>query len=114
MITDAFPFLAPTAATVELTARLRQLADDLDRIRMGGTPSKTELAVAPLITEWKVALTPMGISLIGFASGHPALGSRRIVTSPLWVVDPDLRWARSMSRFYRLGERAFPAPANLH
>jgi hypothetical protein len=44
-----------------------------------------------------------GLALTGFVAGHPRLGAMAIVTSPLWVLDPELCWARTLSRFYRLG-----------
>jgi hypothetical protein len=95
--------LAPDAITPDLTARLRSLADDLDRIAAGEAPTATDLAQAPLLVDWRFMLTWAGVSLVGFAAGHPLRGSRHIATSPLWALDPDLRWARTLSRFYRLG-----------
>lgn len=40
--------------------------------------------------------------LAGEVSGHPQLHGS-ITTSALIVLDPGLTWARTMSRFYRLG-----------
>jgi hypothetical protein len=51
-------------------------------------------------------LTPAGVRLIGEVSDHPLLGDRPAITSPLWAADPDGRWIRTTSRFYRLGEPA--------
>jgi hypothetical protein len=99
---DAF---TPSAITPDLAARLRRLADDLDRIAIGGAPTPADLEGAPLLVDWRLTFTLHGLSLTGFAAGHPLLGSKNIVTSPLWVVDHDLRWARTLSRFYRLGVR---------
>jgi Family of unknown function (DUF6634) len=98
--------LAPCAITPELTRRRRRLADDLDRIAAGTAPPAAELAQAPLLVDWAFAVSLSGLSLTGFAAGHPLLGNRKIVTSPLWVLDPDLTWARTLSRFYRLGLHA--------
>jgi hypothetical protein len=95
--------LAPDAITPDLTARLRALADDLDRIAQGEAPTAADLATAPLLVDWRFMLTWAGAGLVGFAAGHPLRGSRHIATSPLWVLDPALRWARTLSRFYRLG-----------
>jgi hypothetical protein len=61
------------------------------------------LAPAPLLVDWRFMLTWAGVSLAGFVAGHPLRGSRHIATSPLWVLDPDLGWARTLSRFYKLG-----------
>jgi hypothetical protein len=95
--------LAPDAITPDLTARLRALADDLDRIAAGHAPTPVDLAQAPLLVDWKLMLSWSGLCLVGFAAGHPLLGAKTIATSPLWVLDPALRWARTLSRFYKLG-----------
>lgn len=98
--------LAPDAITPDLTARLRRLADDLDRVAAKRAPTPAELKQAPLLVDWRILMTFRGLCFVGFAAGHPLLGSKQIVTSPLWVLDPDLRWARTLSRFYRLGAPA--------
>jgi hypothetical protein len=95
--------LAPDAITPDLTARLRSLADDLDRIAQGDAPTAADLAQAPLLVDWKLMLGWSGLCLIGFVAGHPLLGAKTIATSPVWTLDPALRWARTLSRFYRLG-----------
>jgi Family of unknown function (DUF6634) len=104
--------LSPDAVTPSLTAKLRHLANDLDRIADKAAPAAAELLQAPLLVDWRLALGLSGLALTGFAAGHPLLGSKKIVTSPLWVLDPQLRWARTLSRFYRLGvpaDGAIPA-----
>jgi hypothetical protein len=98
--------LAPDAITPDLTARLRSLADDLDRIAASNAPTPADLARAPLLVDWRFMLSWAGVGLAGFVAGHPLRGSRHIATSPLWVLDPDLRWCRTLSRFYRLGVSA--------
>ena len=95
--------LSPDAVTPALTAKLRSLAHDLDRIAVAAAPTAAELAKAPLLVDWRIVLSLSGLALTGFAAGHPLLGARAIVTSPLWVLDPELCWARTLSRFYRLG-----------
>jgi hypothetical protein len=95
--------LYPEALTPELMACLRRLADDLDRIAVGRAPTAADLNTAPLLVDWRMALTWNGLCLTGFAAGHPLLGSKQIVTSHLWALDPDRQWARTFSRFYRLG-----------
>lgn len=95
--------LAPAAITPALTASLRRLADDLDRIAAGTAPTPLDLHDAPLLVDWRFAISWSGLCLTGFAAGHPLLGSRAIATSHLWALDPQRRWARTFSRFYRLG-----------
>ena len=95
--------LAPDACTPEITGRLRRLADDLDRIAAGTAPTQTDLKTAPLLVDWQLATRLTGICLTGFVAGHPLLGNRKIVTSHLWALDPGYRWARTLSRFYKLG-----------
>lgn len=102
-MTSDLSALSPQAITSDLTRRLRRLADDLDRIASGTAPTASELKAAPLLVDWHLVLFLSGLSLAGFAAGHPLLGARKIVTSPLWVLAPDLTWARTLSRFYRLG-----------
>src|SRR6201982_1953280 len=81
--------LAPDAITPDLTARLRALADDLDRIAQGEAPTAADLAQAPLLVDWRFLPNWAGVGLVGFVAGHPLCGSRHIATSPLWVLDPD-------------------------
>lgn len=82
---------------------LRGLAADLDSIRANGAPDPDVLAVAPLLENWTPALTPIGLVLIGEVTGHPSCTGPLSRTSPIWIVAHDLSWARSLSRFYRLG-----------
>jgi hypothetical protein len=103
MLTRLFPFLNPAHITPDLSRRLRALADDCDRLELGRPVSPTLLQRAPLLEDWVPAVTPQGVQLIGQVTGHPLLGDRAIATSSVWFADPDGAWARSLSRFYRLG-----------
>lgn len=82
-------------------ASLRALADDLERLTMFSP--NAELDDAPVLEDWSLAIRPVPV-LTGFAIGHPRLGSRDVVTTEIFAIDED-RWARSMSRFYRLGSK---------
>lgn len=82
---------------------LWNLVTDLKAIRLGGGPSDTELANAPIMQNWFVArrLEPC---LSGNFSGHPRLHDGDFgVTSQLWFIDPRLKYVRTLSRYYRLG-----------
>ena len=103
MLTRLFPFLDPAHITPDLGRRLRALADDCDRLELGRPVSSLLLQKAPLLEDWAPAVTPQGVQLIGHVTGHPLLGDRPIATSPVWFADPNGAWARTLSRFYRLG-----------
>lgn len=108
MLTDSFPFLLPRHIERGLPSNLRRLADDLERICSGEAPTGAELANAPLIENWSVVLTPMGLRMDGFVSDHPLIGAGHTLISQLWASDANGRWVRTLSRFYRLGWSADP------
>jgi hypothetical protein len=71
-----------------------------------GPPCGTELKDAPLLDHWHEQKLFGASVLVGRVFGHPVLGSDRwIVTSELLARDPQGRWARTRSRWYRLGRR---------
>lgn len=108
MLTQLYPFLDPIHINADLVRRLRVLADDAARLQQARSVSAALLRSAPLIDEWLIAMTPGGLQLIGDITGHPHLGDRMAVTSPLWFADPEGRWVRTLSRFYRVGAPADP------
>ena len=83
-------------------ARVERLAADLDVIAQGELPSEQDLSSAPFIDAWTVAFRPVPC-LIGICGNHPRLNGPMVTTTDLWVFAPDLGWARTLSRFYRLG-----------
>jgi hypothetical protein len=103
MLTDDFPFLLPEHVGGDLPAKLRSLADDLDRVWVDVAPTAADLAAAPLIDGWRTALSPVGLRLVGYVTDHPLLGDRAAKTSQIWAADPAGQWIRTLSRFYRLG-----------
>ena len=102
MLTDDFPFLLSENIDGDLTARLRSLADDLDRVRVGSAPSLADLATAPMIAGWRTVLSPLGLRLVGTVTGHPLLGNRTALTTQVWAADSQGQWVRTLSRFYHL------------
>ncbi|MXQ10451.1 hypothetical protein [Microvirga makkahensis] len=87
-------------------ARLESLVSDLERLRDGGVPAAEEIAAAPIIDQWEVAMRSEA-ALIGLIQGHPRGLSmlRPSVTSGLWIIDPVRGYARTLSRIYALGLR---------
>ena len=93
----------------EITA-LRALADDLERILHGHYPSEHELNNSPAITNWQLSARRT-TCLTGTLVEHPRLGSLvpNGITSEVWLLDLDRNYARTFSRFYRLGQKATDA-----
>jgi hypothetical protein len=83
-------------------ARLESLLIDLKRIADGSGPTPDDLASAPLLDQYVVSMRSAPC-LIGRPSGHPILRGDVIATSELWAMAPERGWARTLSRFYRLG-----------
>jgi len=65
MLTDDFPFLLAERAAGDVTATLRRLADDLERLCDDASPGVAELEAAPLIVGWRTVLSPVGLRLVG-------------------------------------------------
>ncbi|WP_076860735.1 DUF6634 family protein [Bradyrhizobium mercantei] len=101
MLTSLFPFLDPAHISPNLSRRLRDLADDCDRLELRRSVSEL-LKQAPLLEDWVPVVTPRGVKLVGRVTGHPILGDGTAATSQLWFADPDGSWVRTLSRFYRL------------
>jgi len=95
----------------------RRLADDLERLLLNGNrPTASDLYNAPTIDCW-AHTTAASPALIGVLSGHPLIADGRIaVTSNLFALGPSASqpWARTWSRWYKLGDPAAPAqsPSN--
>jgi hypothetical protein len=105
MLTELFPFLDVRHIQADLPAKLRRLAADLEFLQQSDV-AEIALRQAPLIDQWVAVVTPVGLRLMGAVSGHPRLGDRQVMTSPLWAAASDGSWVRTTSRFYRLGEPA--------
>lgn len=85
--------------------KTEELLADLKRFTQKQFPTQEELEEAPLIDEY-VIVPRSAHALSGLVHEHPRLGTTSIMTTQLWVIAPSLGWARTWSRFYRLG---FPA-----
>jgi hypothetical protein len=86
-----------------LEDNLTNLLSDIREIRAGEMPPAKVLRDAPIIEQWSCGLIPAGC-IVGSVRGHPILGDRAHVhTSHLVLIDRENGWARTWSRYYRLG-----------
>lgn len=77
-------------------------------------PSALELDSAPELDLWRPQITVIGeLVLEGNVRDHPVLGDKAIITSPVIALDPDDRWARTVSRWYQLW-RHHPQEGDVH
>lgn len=86
--------------------QLRQLQDlvrDLEMIVSGGGPTKELLETAPFLDLWQLE-NRIEKGLAGYAAGHPILGDQYVHTSQVWALSQRGRWARTLTRWYRLGD----------
>ena len=86
-----------------MLSRLKALVADMEMVRDGA--SLHSLGVeAPVLEDWALAQR-RAPCLTGLSSGHPILTGegRPIVTSELWLLSSDRKWARTLSRWYKLG-----------
>ena len=98
------PIETPFWNIFALESALFALSHDIHELRAYGRPSQSSLSNAPRLENWCSAAL-FSPCLVGEVTGHPLLGDRpRIHTSQLMVMDAERGWARSWSRFYRLGE----------
>lgn len=87
--------------------RLSGLVADMQLVRQGASPEAMASGEAPILNRWVLAQRPVPC-LAGLSIGHPRLAgvNRAITTSDLWLMSEDRVWARTLSRWYRLGRPA--------
>lgn len=86
---------------MDLPIALEHLAYDLRSVQQGAGPTPEELAAAPLLLNGRLVSEP-AFALEGMVLDHPLLGTRRIRTSMIYLLDEERRWVRTLSRYYRL------------
>ncbi|MEP9396693.1 DUF6634 family protein [Mesorhizobium sp. KR2-14] len=86
--------------------RFQYLVDDLEKLARGKWPNIHENPGAPILEEWRLGVRTVPC-LEGLVTGHPKIpGARReITTSEIIAFSPQLGWARTLSRWYRLAPR---------
>ncbi|HWA80135.1 MAG TPA: DUF6634 family protein [Acetobacteraceae bacterium] len=90
----------------DLAEKVQGLAADLALIGNGEAPSRSDLLGAPVLQGWSEV--PFAATrLTGRGSGHPRLGNPdNLTTSMAVVINEPEGWARTLSRYYRLGRPA--------
>jgi hypothetical protein len=97
------PIETPFRNMIDLQNDLADLLRDVRDVRVHGRPTLSSLTSAPWLGDWSHAAL-FSPCLVGEVAGHPLLGDRpRVHTSQLIVFDAEGGWARTWSRFYRLG-----------
>jgi hypothetical protein len=109
MLTDAFPFLLPEHVGTDLPESLRSLAGDLERIRLCTAPRPDERAHAPLITDWRTVLSPLGLRLMGSVTDRHDLAS--VGRRPRRTMDPNVE--AFLSAWSRISRRRGPTAIGL-
>ena len=93
-------------AVTELARRIHALSRDLDLIRELKAPTIRDFANAPVLENWSVGRRSE-IALVGEVIGHPdIIDGHRSTTSGLYYLDPRAGYARTQSRWWRLGTPA--------
>jgi hypothetical protein len=99
--------MTETRTAKQLAAKLR---DDIAFYASGGVPSADELAAAPEISEWYIAIVdasrpPRRVMVVrGNFHGHPKIPAGAAgATSPVVWMDRNRIFVRTLNRLYRLG-----------
>ncbi|WP_367277105.1 DUF6634 family protein [Nitratireductor sp.] len=83
--------------------RLKTLVADMEAVQQRRM-QKALPEEAPILEQWAPTCRPAPC-LTGLSTGHPRLvgADRSIITSDLQLLSSDQTWARTTSRWYRLG-----------
>lgn len=86
-----------------LPEKIRLAFRDLDLLKSGWRPGSNVEAV-PLDNWFPVVHRGLDLPALAGEAEHPRIGNTLITTSPLLWISDDLRIARCLSRWYRLGQ----------
>ena len=89
----------------ELLKQLQSLVSDLEILEKKS--STLHLGSCVKIDRWALARRTVPC-LIGNVTGHPSLGNGATATSELFYIDTERGYARTLSRWYRLGTPIVP------
>lgn len=92
----------PRNEMIRTVTKLESLSLDLRRVIDGNQPDENVLRDAPLLLNWSIKPAPFRV-LVGHVIGHPRLEDGEIMTSQLFMIEDGQNWARTFSRYYRLG-----------
>jgi len=82
---------------------LTNMLEDVRKLETGEVICPSSLNNAPMIDRWEFGMVPTRC-IIGSVSGHPYLNpGARARTSQIILCDAVNGWARTWSRYYRLG-----------
>lgn len=87
-----------------LLGKLDSLVADMKALQEGRLAEELAGVEPPILDRWAPAFGN-NVFLVGLSTGHPKLiGENRLIsTSELMLVSEDQAWARTLSRWYRLG-----------
>jgi hypothetical protein len=88
-----------------MSVRAIEAAEDVSWIECGNRPTAQDLADAPVLHDWRFHSIRSAV-LEGVVVGHPSLRDGPVRTSMLFYYDKELSFARTLSRYYRLGRPA--------
>ncbi|UYO45737.1 hypothetical protein KQX63_06905 [Rhodopseudomonas palustris] len=88
---------------MDLEARIIAASEECDLIRASGGPDDALLADAPTLDPYEFEQISAFRIFRGIVRGHPQLhDGDQISTTLVIAVDPHLRWARTLTGWYRL------------
>ncbi|MEL6931569.1 MAG: DUF6634 family protein [Pseudomonadota bacterium] len=79
----------------------KQMLTALEEAEAG--PTERELLDAPMLNPWRLELWSDHFRLYGECEDHPDIDDRHVTTSPLLALNANAGWARSRSRWYKVG-----------
>lgn len=84
-----------------VTMRKAELLAAVEAVDIG--PSTEDLDTAPYMDHWRMELWGKELRLYGRCEDHPEIDDPDVTTSPILALDLGEGWARSYTRWYRIG-----------